>query len=373
MTIATIDLFGGAGGMSLGAKAAGADVRVLLDFDAKACQTVRENQDHIGVKVIERDITTVTGDELRKVAGLRTRDPLLIIGGAPCQPFSKAAYWLDPGREAAFRRARWQGKNARRPAPPKVRADERRTLVDEYLRVVRESRADAFVFENVPSILHPRNRPILEKLENEAHNSGFKTTLVEANAVEFGVPQKRHRVFLLASKHAQPKPPAKTHSIEGSRGTRKAVTAGTALRPFRPSRYYEPEEEVTGTWAKHLQEVPPGMNYKHHTAWAGHPKPTFVAETRFWNFLLKLSPEQPSWTISANPGPWVGPFHWESRRLRTAELAAIQGFPRGYEFAGTRRERVRQIGNAVPPPLAAQMTHAVLSTIEPQTRPRARA
>jgi DNA (cytosine-5)-methyltransferase 1 len=120
---------------------------------------------------------------------------------------------------------------------------------------------------------------------------------------------------------------------------------------------------VEGRWAEHLRTVPPGWNYKAHTAWGGHPNPTFVTETRFWNFLLKLSPDLPSWTIPANPGPWTGPFHWDSRRLRTPELAALQGFPGGYVFCGTRRERVRQIGNAAPTQLSAVMTRAVVAAI----------
>jgi len=105
------------------------------------------------------------------------------------------------------------------------------------------------------------------------------------------------------------------------------------------------------------------MNYKAHTAWSGHPNPAFVTETRFWNFLLKLSPNLPSWTIAASPGPWTGPFHWESRRLRTPELAALQSFPIGYKFQGSRRERVKQIGNAVPPLLAKKMLEKTIAKI----------
>lgn len=117
--------------------------------------------------------------------------------------------------------------------------------------------------------------------------------------------------------------------------------------------------------------MPPGWNYKAHTAWGGHPNPTFVTETRFWNFLLKLSPDQPSWTIPANPGPWTGPFHWDSRRLRTPELAALQGFPPGYVFEGSRRERVRQIGNAAPPPLVEPMIRSVLQCLDGSQHRRA--
>jgi DNA (cytosine-5)-methyltransferase 1 len=141
------------------------------------------------------------------------------------------------------------------------------------------------------------------------------------------------------------------------------MRTGDVLAPFAGEEWHEPEEVVHGKWARHLLEVPPGWNYKAHTAWGGHPNPTFVTETRFWNFLLKLSPDLPSWTIPANPGPWTGPFHWQSRRLRTPELAALQGFPSSYRFIGNRRERVRQIGNAAPPRLAQPMIREVLKTL----------
>src|SRR5439155_25013396 len=166
-------------------------------------------------------------------------------------------------------------------------------------------------------------------------------------------------------RHEAPQPPLPTHSA-GDKAhlyLKRAVTAGEVLTPFADHSCFEPEEVVEGRWAKHLRSVPPGWNYKAHTAWGGHPRPTFETETRFWNFLLKLHPDLPSWTINANPGPWVGPFHWDSRRLRSPELAALQGFPHGYRFAGSRRERVRQIGNAAPPPLAAPMIRAVLASV----------
>ena len=152
---------------------------------------------------------------------------------------------------------------------------------------------------------------------------------------------------------------APTPSHDGER--RPFVTAGQALRRVKAPP--EPEEVVQGRWAALLREMPPGSNYKVHTAWAGHPTPTFVTETRFWNFLLKLSPNLPAWTVPASPGPWTGPFHWEGRRLRTPELAALQGFPADYRVAGTRRERVRQMGNAVPPPLASAMVAAVIAAL----------
>jgi DNA (cytosine-5)-methyltransferase 1 len=362
--INVIDLFAGAGGLSVGATQAGARVVGSLEFDAVACRTLRANCEYHG-KVFEGDICEFAGGDLRKLAGLRAREPLVIVGGPPCQPFSKAAYWTEEGGDAAYRRARANGIAAEKPkAPTRVRNDPRRDLVEEFWRVVVESNAEGFVFENVPSIKHPRNRPIYDRLLRNAKKAGFKVTEMVANAAEYGVAQTRERVVVLGSKRKQPRTPAPTHSIEAGSELPLAIGAGEVLKRYRAKKFFEPEEVVSGRWAKHLEEVPPGWNYKAHTAWAGHPNPAFVTETRFWNFLLKLSPERPSWTLAANPGPWTGPFHWESRRLRTPELAALQGFPEGYLLEGGRRDRVRQLGNAVPVPLARVMIESVLESLE---------
>lgn len=358
-----IDLFAGAGGLSVGASDAGCEVRASLELDPIACKTLRANEQYHGT-VIEGDVAAITGIELRRNAGLAIGDPLIVVGGAPCQPFSKAAYWVEDGEESRYRRARASGIAIERPpAPTEVRPDARRTLVDEFWRLISESNADGFVFENVPSIKHPRNRPVLEGFCFAAEAAGYQVTQVTANAAEHGVAQTRERVFLLGAKGGKPAPPLPTHALKGERGLKPAVCAGEVLQGLDRPEYFEPEEIVTGRWAEHLRTVPPGWNYKAHTAWAGHPDPTFETETRFWNFLLKLTPDRPSWTIAASPGPWTGPFHWDNRRLRTVEMAALQGFPEGYQFIGSRRDRVRQLGNAVPPPLARRMVEAVLNTV----------
>lgn len=363
--ICVIDLFAGAGGLGIGAHEAGGEVVASLEFDPTACMTLRSNQQYHGV-VIEGDVCNFSGQSLRTLAGLKKNDLLVIVGGPPCQPFSKAAYWTESGTDAAYRRARANGIDADKPAKPtKAREDSRRDLVGEFWRLVTESNADGFVFENVPSIKHPRNRPIYDGLVTAAKEAGYKVTEVVANSAEYGVAQARERVLVLGSRRRKPVIPQQTHSlIEGHLFLPKAMTAGEALKGFNLKKYFEPEEVITGTWAKHLEEVPPGWNYKAHTAWAGHPNPTFVTETRFWNFLLKLDPNRTSWTIPASPGPWTGPFHWKNRRLRTPEMAALQGFPRNYTIEGSRRERVRQMGNAVPVPLARAMIRSVLDTLE---------
>jgi DNA (cytosine-5)-methyltransferase 1 len=359
-----IDLFAGAGGLSIGATDAGCEVRACVEVDAIACKTLRANERYHGA-VLEADVAAITGLDLRDAARLAPGDPLIVVGGAPCQPFSKAAYWVEDGEESRYRRARAAGVAMNRPpAPIAARPDARRTLVEEFWRLIFEANADGFVFENVPSIKHPRNLPVLDGFRHAAEAAGYLVTQITANAAAYGVAQTRERVFLLGAKRGKPVAPEPTHTLKGEKGLKPVVTAGEALVGFDHPRFFEPEELVTGRWAEHLRTVPPGGNYKAHTAWAGHPNPTFETETRFWNFLLKLSPDRPSWTIAASPGPWTGPFHWSSRRLRTVEMAALQGFPKKYELIGSRRDRVRQLGNAVPPPLARRMVEAVLATVD---------
>jgi DNA (cytosine-5)-methyltransferase 1 len=363
--VASIDLFAGAGGLSLAAAKAGADVRLHVDFDRRACETLQANKRHQSGRVLEADVSALHGEELRALAGISRRERLVVIGGPPCQPFSKAAFWSEDGDDAAYRRARSRGEAAARPGGHSHREDERRFLARDFLRLVLESNASGFVFENVASLGAPRNRAMLDGLIALAVGGGYRTTIVRAKGTEYGLAQKRDRLFILGAKKAAPIAPTPTHTENRAArpGRKRVVTAGRVLAPFAGAEYAEPEEVVTGRWADHLRTVPVGWNYKAHTAWAGHPNPTFVAETRFWNFLLKLSPDLPSWTIAANPGPWTGPFHWDSRRLRTAEMAALQGFPRGYKFKGNRRERVRQIGNAAPPALARPMIASVIHAV----------
>lgn len=368
-SLPVIDLFAGAGGLGLGAVRAGADLRLSVDNDAFSIDTINSNPILHGGAAIRADVTGLNAGDLRAQAGLTRNQDVVVIGGAPCQPFSKAAYWVDKGDEAAYRRARARGEAAERTSEPLLaRPDSRRTLVNEFWRLTQELGAAAFVFENVPSILHPRNKHVFEALKADAESAGYFTRTVVATATDYGVPQARQRVFLLGSLQRQPDLPIITHAKEPSGNQQKWVTAGEGLRHLQGPEFAEGDETVSGTWAEHLRDVPPGMNYKYHTAWAGHPEPTFETETRYWNFLLKLSPDRPSWTIPASPGPWTGPFHWSGRRLRISELAALQSFPAGYVFTGPRREQVRQIGNAVPSLMAEHMVAAAMQSLMAKRR-----
>jgi len=367
MSFPIIDLFSGAGGLGLGAINAGADLRLSVEMDKLACETMKANPLlHTG-EVICADVCDLKGSQLREMANLLPSDPFIMVGGPPCQPFSKASYWTDKGEESKYRRARSLGIKANKPlAITEAKPDERRSLVFEYYRLIKESKPEGFLFENVPSIMHPRNIQTFNNFRSQVEELGYKTLFLKVNGQDYGLAQKRQRIILLGLKSEQPLNPIISHTnnpIEIAKGLEKYIMPGEALKAFKGKKYFEPEEIITGKWAQHLKEIPPGMNYKALTEWYGHPNPTFIAETRFWNFLLKLHPDKPSWTIAANPGPWTGPFHWDSRRLRTIELAVLQGFPPEYIFKGKRRDIVKQIGNALPSHIASACITPMLSVL----------
>ena len=193
-----VDLFAGAGGLSIGAYQAGARVGASVELNPYACQTLRANPKYHG-EVIEADVCDLSGQDLRRAAKVKRGEPLVVVGGPPCQAFSKAAYWTESGEEAAYRRARAQGVEADRPVLAERAPDARRDLVYQFWRLVSESKADGFVFENVPSIKHPRNRAIYDQFIQKARNAGYLLTELKVNAAQFGVAQSRERVIVMGS------------------------------------------------------------------------------------------------------------------------------------------------------------------------------
>jgi DNA (cytosine-5)-methyltransferase 1 len=185
------------------------------------------------------------------------------------------------------------------------------------------------------------------------------------NAADYGVPQSRPRLFVLGVPKGRRKPdlPAPTHTGAWERRTRQAttdrphVTTGQALAGVRAEA--EAEEVLRGQYGHLLADIPPGDNYLYYTRERGHPDPLFRWRSRYWSFLLKLDPDRPSPTIQAQPGPNVGPFHWENRRLRVAELKRLFTFPDDFSLVGRRSSVQAQLGNSVPPLLARQVVSAL--------------
>lgn len=334
----TISLFSGIGGLDFGFEAAGFRTRVALEFDKTSCRTIRLNHDWA---VIEDDINKVASADVLAAAKLKVGEADMLIGGPPCQPFSKAGYWA-------------RGDSLRLDDP---RAD---TLAG-YLRVLRDTQPRAFLLENVYGLAYAGKdeglRHILQGIEqiNRQVGTNYKVSWRVINTVEYGVPQVRERVFLIGSRDGRefrfPEPThSKPNAVESELFISKELcrTAWDALGDLAPPSADEIETlRPRGRWGDLLPSIPEGENYLWHTNRRGG-KPLFGWRTRYWSFLLKLSKRLPSWTVQAQPGSAIGPFHWDNRRLTFRELCRLQTFPDGLIIDCGRTEMQRMLGNAVP-------------------------
>jgi DNA (cytosine-5)-methyltransferase 1 len=336
-----ISLFSGAGGLDYGLEAAGFDTAVALEMDHDCCETLRTNRPHWGV--IEKSIFDVPTAEILERGRLKAGEVDLLVGGPPCQPFSKAGYWS-------------RGDSLRLDDP-------RAHTLSAYMRVVEEVRPRVFLLENVEGLAFAGKDEGLRLLKdqiadiNKKTKSNYTPQIQVVSAAEYGVPQLRERVIMVAARDGIPfKFPAPAYrspdglaedSIAAALPTFR--TAWDALWNVGPAK--GEVLEVRGKWAELLPSIPEGSNYLHHTD-RGKGLPLFGWRRRYWSFLLKLAKNRPSWTIQAQPGPAIGPFHWENRRLSISELCRLQTFPDGLEIRGGRTSQQRQLGNAVPSLLA---------------------
>lgn len=353
-----LSLYTGAGGLDLGFEAAGFETAVAVEIDPEAVATLRANRSW---PVIDRDIHWVTSQEMLTTAGLVEGEADVLIGGPPCQPFSKSGYWAS-------------GDTRRLDDP-------RAGTMGAYLRVLRDTLPKAFVLENVPGLAYRGKSEGLELIErvveaiNREHKVSYHLAVGRLNAADYGVPQVRERVIVIGSREGGTfRFPAATHGDAGQAGLfgklEPVATGWDAIGDLEDDD--DPGLAVRGRWAELLPSIPEGENYLFHTD-HGKGLPLFGWRRRYWSFLLKLAKARPSWTIQAQPGPAVGPFHWRSRRLSVKELSRLQTLPEGYRVLGSLSSVQRQLGNAVPSALAEVLARAIrtqlLGDVEVDARP----
>lgn len=368
-----IDLFAGAGGLSLGFEQAGFDVVAAVEIDPVHAAVHEFNFPHC--TVIPRSVTNLTGNAIRAAAGIGTQKVDVVFGGAPCQGFSLI------GQRALD--------------------DPRNSLVKDFVRIVRELDSDYFVFENVKGLTVGKHRKFLDELIREFSGSGYD--VVESwkvlNAYQYGVPQDRQRLFLLGARKGLKLPayPIQTTSKPGAVDATlpTAPTCSDALSDLPDAERFErllfcDEVEIkkwgkTSAYGKLMRcETSEGWAYGYRRNWnpnlltsSARSDHTDVSRSRFAatkpgqvepiSRFFKLPPNGVSNTLRAGTDAARGaftsprPIHYKWDRCVTVrEMARLHGFPDWFRFNETKWHGARQIGNAVPPPLARAVATEVL-------------
>lgn len=351
--LTAVDLFAGAGGLSLGARSAGLSIPVAVELDSEIAATYRMNLP--GVTVIERDIRELTGSEILDFTPGRHID--LLMGCAPCQGFCSLT-------------------------PKSASEDPRNRLVLEMARLVEETRPDAVLMENV-SGLALRGRNLLMAFVRRLRSAGYTVAWHIVQMADYGVPQYRRRLVLLAGKGFSITLPMPTHDRRsGNRVDRRPwKTIRDAIYQERPpltftrararggprvSNWHVVRDLKPETRARLSAARPGGMRHEMNEELL--PECHHGGYTGFRNVYMRMAWDKVSPTITGGcTTPAKGRFGHPDRRRTTIsvrEAALIQTFPRSFRFASDKIDLVcEMIGNAVPPVFAEQVIATVSKAI----------
>jgi len=325
-----VSLFSGAGGLDVGFHKAGFHTVYASDVWDVACETLKKNSMADDVECI--DVREIDFKKLKEKHG----EIDCLIGGPPCPPYSQTRHYLV-GKKDGFE-------------------DEKAGFaVPEYFRAVKELEPTIFFFENVDGFTFKTHLEAFDFLKEKAELLGYNITYKVVNAANYGVPQTRKRFICIGVKKGYIPFvfPEETHSDPTKQSDKLPwVTCGEAIGDFDTITEEEKMQRPGSKDYDLFKDIPPGDNYLYYTEKRGCKDPKFKWKSRYWTFLLKLTPDRPSWTIQASFSNNQGPFHWKNRFLRIEEIKRLQTFPDDYQFCGDEKEQWRQIGNAVPCHLA---------------------
>lgn len=362
-----VDLFSGAGGMSLGFEQAGFDVVAAIEVDPVHAAVHKFNFPNCAT--LCRDISKLSGEDIRKAAGIGKRTVDLVVGGAPCQGFSLIGH--------------------------RALEDPRNALVGDFVRIVCELKARYFVFENVKGLTVGRHKAFLEELVEEFENAGYtiRKPWRVLNAADYGVPQNRERLILLGARKGLKIPDYPTPSL-ASPTCEDALDDLPNADEFRALLDIDEVRLPANAWkypSKYARDLRCTSNDAWHYGYVRNWDPrvltssmrtghTDISQRRFQataggetepiSRFFKLAPDGISNTLRAGTDAARGaftsprPIHYRYPRCVTVrEMARLHGFPDWFRFQQTKWHGARQIGNAVPPPLARAVGIAVIASI----------
>ena len=343
-----VDLFSGAGGMSLGAIMAGIQIRVAVEIDENAAQTFRAN--HPETTVLQQPIEELLSLKLKRTKN----DRLVVLGGPPCQGFSTSNQ---------------KTRNAANPT---------NWLFEHYLRVVGLLMPDWVIFENVTGISTTLGGQFLDSITTGFRRLGYTVESMILNAQDYGVPQRRSRLFVVASLHGEqirlPAPHTRVVTVREAIADLPSLVNGASvsLAPYAgpaTSRYArsmrngarKSSNNLVTKNADHIvarfRHVPQGGN------WADIPSEhmtTYKDASRCHTGIYhRLAYDEPSVVIgNFRKNMLIHPT--EHRGLSVREAARLQSFPDNFILYGSIGFQQQQVGNAVPPLLAKAVFQSII-------------
>ncbi len=367
-----VDLFCGSGGFSHGFELQGQfAVAAGIDLLPDRVRTFHKN--HRYAKAVAGDIRSYKLENL--LSGLTSTD--IVIGGPPCQGFSSI-----------------------RPFRNLTELDQRNSLPEYFILALRELQPKMFIFENVVGLISHKRKAWFKSLLARFSSIGYQVDWRVINAASFGLPQNRERVIVVGTQGSRPfKWPTPTHCV-----TQKSMAGKHAKKLVEMPLFSKPLEKALtvmdaihdlppipsgGSASVYLDDVTPTQYESSmrgaetiltmHEATKHSPKmleiirhagrnigdlPAGMVSSGFSSCYSRLDADKPSTTITVNfvhpsSNRCIHPI--QDRALTPREGARLQGFPDAFEFAGSRAQVVKQIGNAVPPVLGKAIAEAVAS------------
>ncbi|OIQ22053.1 MAG: DNA (cytosine-5-)-methyltransferase [Flavobacterium sp. MedPE-SWcel] len=347
MKLKAIDLFSGAGGMSVGASMVGIEVVVAVESDSHAAESFKAN--HANAEIIQNDIREISLDP-------KYKDLFILFGGPPCQGFSISN--------------------------TKTRNSENKnnSLFHEFIRQVDEMNPKWFVFENVEGITTFEKGTIVAKLEKKFEKLGYKTSWKVLTASDYGVPQNRNRFFMVGNrlgidfsfpdkeeevitvKEAIKDLPKLENGANHDLLNYKKVKITPYIKLMRgnskkPSQNYVSKNQPYVI--ERYKHIKPGQN------WKAIPVELMTNYKNTSNchsgIYKRLDPKKPS-VVIANYRKNMLIHPYEHRGLSVREAARIQSFPDNFMFKGNLSFQQQQIGNAVPPLLAKAIFKQIIES-----------
>ncbi len=395
-----VDFFGAPGGLSLGFEMAGFKGIGALDIFEAGMETYAFNFPES--KVIVEDIKKISVNDLKKELGITSHEIDVVIGGPPCQGFSTI------GRvkiASLARNGTWKLNNHH----PRFIDDPRNELYKEFVRMVDGLKPKIVVMENVPGMMSYRNGEIVREIIEDFDSVGYIAQARILNAVEYGVPQVRKRIFFIAVRKDLKIPilwPKPTHTyfngmpsaglLFEEKKLKPAVTVWEAIgdlpspvlgRPKIadvPLNYDKEAFSEYQKWARQDSKAVHNHVTRQHNErdikvfslmkegdkWKDLPeeirKSYGYRDDIFNDKFKKLKRNEPSWTVVAHLYKdgymYIHPV--EPRSITVREAARLQSFPDTFIFKGSRTDQFKQVGNAVPPLLAKAVALSVKKMLE---------